>query len=57
VFGTGFHLQIPGGITTSLVNLDIAEPGHGGLKVTLMVNGNILEQVPCYGFMENVRIL
>ena len=57
MFGIGFHHQTPGRITTSLVNLDIAEPGHGGLRVTLMPNGNILEQVPCYGFMENVRVL
>jgi hypothetical protein len=55
--GAGFHHQIPGKITTLLVNLGIAEPGHGGSKVTLMRNGNLLVQVLSYGFMENVRIL
>src|SRR5258708_7647679 len=52
--GTGFHLQIPGRITTLLVNLGIADPEHGGFKVTLTRNGSLLVQVPSYGLMENV---
>jgi hypothetical protein len=55
--GTGFHLQIPGKITTLLVNLSIADLEHGGLKVTLMRNGNLLVQVLSYGSMENVSNL
>jgi hypothetical protein len=27
--GTGFHLRIPGRITTKLLNLGIADPEHG----------------------------
>jgi hypothetical protein len=38
------------------MNLDTAEPEHGGLRATLMRNGNLLVQVPSYGLMENVRI-
>jgi hypothetical protein len=52
--GTGFHLQTPGRITTSLMNLGIAEPEHGGFKVTLMRSGNVLVRAPFYGLMENV---
>jgi hypothetical protein len=55
--GSGCHLQIPGRITISLLNLDIADPEHGGLKVTLMPNGNFLVQVPPYGLTENVSTL
>ena len=51
---SGFHLQIPGRITTSLMNLGIGEPEHGGFKVTLMQNGNLPVQVLSYGLMENV---
>ena len=36
------------------VNLGIAEPGHGGFKVTPIRNGKLLVQVRFYGFMENV---
>jgi hypothetical protein len=57
MFGTGFLLQIPGRITTSFINLAIAEPEHGGFKATLMRNGNLLVQVPSYGSKENVSIL
>jgi hypothetical protein len=39
-----------------LMNLDIAEPEHGGFKVTLTRYGNPLVQVPSCGLMENVRI-
>jgi hypothetical protein len=53
---TGFHLQIPGRITTLFINLGMAEPEHGGFKVTLMRNGKFLVQVPSYGLMENVCI-
>jgi hypothetical protein len=38
------------------VNLGIADPGHGGLKVTLTRNGNLPVQVPSYGLTENVSI-
>jgi hypothetical protein len=38
------------------VNLNIAEPERGGLKVTVMRNGNRLVQVHSYGFMENVSV-
>ena len=31
------------------------EPQRGGYNVTPMPNGNLLVQVPCYGFTENVR--
>jgi len=31
------------------------EPQRGGYKVTPTPNGNLLAQVPCYGFTENVR--
>ena len=55
--GTGFHLRIPGRITTWRINLGIADREHGGLKVTPMRNGNILAQVRSYGLMENVSIL
>ena len=55
--GSGCHLQIPGRITISLLNLDIADPEHGGLKVTLMPNGNLPVQVPPYGLTENVSTL
>src|SRR6266849_1919870 len=55
--GTGFHLQIRGGITTSRANLGKVEPGHGGLKVKLMKNGSHLVQIHSYGLMENVSTL
>ena len=55
--GTGFHLQIPGTITTLFINLGISAPEHGGFKVMIMRNGNLLVQVRFYGFMENVGIL
>jgi hypothetical protein len=55
-FDDGFRLQTPGKITTLHINLGIAEPEHGGLKVTLMRNGSLLVLVPSYGFMENVGI-
>jgi hypothetical protein len=55
IFGSGFHLQIRGRITSWLVNPGMTEPEHGGLKVTLTQNGSHL--VPSYGFMENVGIL
>jgi hypothetical protein len=51
---TGFPLQIPGRITTLLVNLGTEDPEHGGFKVTLMRNGNLLVRVPSCGLMENV---
>ena len=38
------------------MNLDIAERGRGGFKVTVMLNGNRLVQVRFYGSMGNVRI-
>ena len=56
-FGAGSHFQGLGKPTTSHVNLGIAEPEHGGLKVTLMRNGSLLVLVRSYGFMENVGIL
>ena len=56
-FGSGFHLRIRGRTITLLVNLGIAEQERGGFKVTLIRNGNLLVQVRCYGFMENVSIL
>jgi hypothetical protein len=55
-FDTGFHLQTLGKTTTSHVNLGIAEPEHGGLKVTLMRNGSLVVLVPSYGYMENVSV-
>ena len=55
-FGNGFHLQIPGRITTLVANLDTVERERGGFKVTHMQNGNLLFQVPSYGFMENVSV-
>ena len=55
--GIGFLLQILGRITTLFINLGIADPEHGGLKVTPTPNGNILAQVPSYGLTENVSIL
>ena len=57
MFGAGFRLQILGRTTPLFISLGIAEPEHGGLKVTLMPNGNLLAPVPCYGLMENVGIL
>jgi hypothetical protein len=54
--GTGFHLQIPGRITISQMNLGIVGPELGGFKVTLMRNGNHLVQVPSCGSTENVSI-
>jgi hypothetical protein len=57
MFGIGFHLQILGRITTSFINLAIAEPEHGGFKATLMQNGKLLVQVRSYGLMENVSTL
>jgi hypothetical protein len=51
---SGFRLQIPGKITTLLVNLGIADLEPGGFKVTLMLNGNLPVQVLSYGLMENV---
>ena len=54
--GTGFHLPIRGRIITSRVNLGMAEPENGGLKVKLMRNGRFLVLVHSYGFMENVSI-
>ena len=56
MFDTGSHLQTLGKTTTSHVNLGIAEPEHGGLKVKLMRNGSHLVVVPSYGFMENVSV-
>ena len=55
-FGNGFHLQIPGRITTLVANLDTVERERGGFKVTHMQNGNLLFQVPSYGFMANVSV-
>jgi hypothetical protein len=55
--GTGFHLRIPGRITTSPINLAIADRELGGLKVTPMRNGNIPAQVRSYGLTENAGIL
>jgi hypothetical protein len=52
--GSGFHLQIPGRITTLLVNLGIADLEHGGFKVTHTRNGNLLVRVLSCGLMENV---
>ena len=40
-----------------LLNLDIADPEHGGFKAILMPNGDLLAQVPPYGLTENVSIL
>jgi hypothetical protein len=56
MFDTGSRLQTLGKITTSHVNLGIAKPEHGGLKVTLMRNGSLLVLVPFYGCMENVSV-
>jgi hypothetical protein len=55
-FDAGSHLQTLGKTTTLHVNVGIAEPEHGGLKVTLMRNGSILVLVRFYGFTENVGI-
>ena len=55
IFGSGFHLQIHGRITNWLMNPGMAEPEHGGLKVTLTQNGS--HPAPSYGSMENVSIL
>ena len=55
-FGSGFHLRIPGRITTLVVNLGILEAENGGFKVTLMQNGSHLVQVLSYGLMENVSV-
>ena len=55
-FDTGSHLQTLGKITTSHVNLVIAEPEYVGLKVTLIRNGSLLILAPSYGFMENVSV-
>jgi hypothetical protein len=55
--GPGFRLQIHGRTITSHVNLGIADPGHGGFKVTLTRNGSLLVQILSYGSTENVRIL
>ena len=55
-FDNGSLRQIRGKITTSLVNLSIAEPPHGGFKVTHSRNRNPLVLVPSYGFMENVSV-
>ena len=57
MFGNGFHLPIPGRIIISLVDLGTAEPEHGGSKVILMRNGNLLVKVRFCGSMENVTIL
>jgi hypothetical protein len=38
-------------------SLGMAEPGHGGSKVTPMLNGNLPVEVPYCGLMENVSIL
>ena len=57
MFGAGFRLQILGRTTSLFINLDMVELEHGGLKVTLMRNGNLLAPVPCYGLMENVSNL
>ena len=54
--GNGFRHQIRGRITTSPMNLGIAEREHGGFTVTPTRNGNLLVQVPSYGLMENVTI-
>jgi hypothetical protein len=54
--GIGFHLRTHGKITRLPVNLSTMEPEHGGFKVKLMRNGNLLVRVPSYGFMENVGI-
>jgi hypothetical protein len=43
-------------VTTSLLNLDIVDPEHGGFKVILMPNGNLLVRALPYGLMENVSI-
>ena len=55
--GTGFHLQIPGRITTWPINLAIVDRDPGGLRATPTQNGNIPAQVRSYGLMENVSIL
>ena len=55
-FDTGSRLQTLGKTTTSPVNLVIADPEHGGLKVIHMRNGSLLVLVHSYGFMENVSV-
>ena len=56
-FENGFPHQIRGKTTKSLVSLAIVELQHGGCKILLSRNGNLLVQVPSYGFMENVGAL
>jgi len=55
-FEVGSRLQIPGKTTTLLVNLNIAEPQHGGFMVKLSPSGSILVQVRSYGSMGNVSV-
>jgi hypothetical protein len=45
-----------GKITTSLVNLNIAELHHGGSMAQLSRGGSILVQAHSYGYMGNVSI-
>lgn len=55
-FEVGSLPQTRGKTTTSLVNLNIAEPHHGGSMAKLSRGGSILVQAHSYGYMGNVGI-